>query len=437
MISHVFVAEQNETIRVSHFVRYLLINGTASVKNFERDNWTEVADYLKESTEKYRDVRVYLIAAENVHFAYELPFLESKEDIAAVVKLRLKKDLLFPVSQFLFSLSFEIIKKRTSVQVCGIKSSVIASLRKAFALADVDIHRIYMRDQLTMEAFKGLWLKEHAASFVIADGGFLLLSNDASRQQIFRFSPRTSSVSDGDLQSDDRLTGSLLRTLNRVGCSGKLFVEDALTGFFDSYKGAEVKPMSSLPAEDIPDYGFLREKPALISQKTPFCQIVSEDELGFHPTKAHGVALIVALWLIFSLFSLWSEDSLLSGKEANLMAASNQIEKAEQTRKKCEKQLAELDYVKDALGLFNSEIYSTLNLIQNVSQCRKGSVKIATLKPSESTVEIGCFAANEEDAFAFVAALSKISIAEKVTLKGINFTEARQVNFTVELIRNG
>jgi len=443
MISHIFVIEQTEKIKISHFVRYFLVNGSATVDYFDSDDMSKATAFLKNAKERYNDMRVYIIASDNLHFAYELPEMENDEDIIAAARLRLKKDLLFPVSQFLFSFSAEVTqKKRTNVQICGIQSSVIGHFRKAFAVAGLDIHRIYLRDQLILDTLsctgKGAESSDH--SFIIKDDGLLFLSNDKSKQQMLRFSARKKILGQGaseELTDSDisRLSKAMIRALNRVGASGDMAIDDGLLDSFGSLPDVALKPLSSFSYDKA--YDFLCQSPSKISSKVPFASVTSEENLGFKPTKAHGAGLLVVLWLLFTTYSLWSEEGQLTTVEEGLKAASARIEQAERTRKKCEKQLANLDYAKEAFALFDSETYNTFALLQTLSDCRKGTVKIRALNPSEGSVELHCVAANEKEAFKFVSSLKKASIIDKALLKGINFTKDRKVNFTVELIRNG
>jgi len=430
MLTHVIHVCLGATVKLFATKRLLVISRPAGSEDITVDQWNTLTKRLSDAATNHADVRVYLVAGNNLHFAYDLPRLETDDDRRAAVAMKLKKDLLFSARDFVFAYSTVVHERGSTVQVAGVRRTDLHHAMTASKKASLDVHRVFFRDQLIEAALAARSPNEGPTVFVLEDDGFLVVDERAGNQRLNRF-PVV------DQQDRDRRLTALVRHLETSIDEGTCLVDDALV---DELKGRGFdrgKPLSTLARpRDLLVNPFL-DAPGTTPASVPFSQVTSEEELGFRPTKAHVAGLLVAVYLFWCLIGCYLRQGKLETEAADIAAAAQQVETANRTIDSCNKRSQQLQGVEKAFALFDGEGFSTLRLIAELSGCRPDGTLLVSLQPSKSNVTIKARAQTKQDVFTFVQKLSASSFFEEATLREMTFQEGGSVFFVVELVRNG
>lgn len=391
------------------------------------DPWPVLTDLLREKARRGRDVRVHAVLPSALHFAYEMPVIDDAADLRSAVAMKLKKDLLVPVADFVFAVARRPPHDGVlECRVAGAPRSRLAKLQAAVQDAGLSVFRVYFRDQLVEAALDGLGDSDGVVTVLADAEGLLLHLGGASGQRMHRLP-----CAGGDAGAR---AGDVLRLLGRTMAERRrLRAEPGLVEALRSAGAPDTEPLDAPCSEAL---ALVDAHPERMDPASPYSPQADESALDFRPGRQHLAAAAVVLFLLGSLVDCWWRQSSLDEEELTLGSARDAVSRAELVIKKSTKGASELDGLERAVNLFDGEGYAPLRLLAEISAARPAATRLVSVLPQRELVSLQGRSPDRDEVFAFVKALGASELFENVTLKELA-ADRDGVSFRVELMRRG
>lgn len=403
----------------------------SSLEKRERlsEDWeTDLGDRLRGLAERTDDLRVYVVAGENLHFAYEMPELED-EEMRGALGLRLRKDLLFPLRDFFFAFRTRKTDGGAIAEVAGARRAGLAPVFRATNRAELAVQRVFMRDHFLEKALLGPGsVEEPARPRLLADDGLLLQRPDAPRQRLNRLPA---------LPGDD-MTRRLRQVRRLFDDDGEKVEEILASPELVAAAGEDGPPrLAPLPETLRRPWETAFARPDRFAASLPWHALQEEEPVGFRPERRHLAALAVVLFLAWQFWSVRSEERAIADARAAIASDADRVGRARKTVAMAEKQGKELDELDKAFGLMQNEGYQNLAMLELLSACRPEAMRFGRIRFDGGSVALGASTRTKQEAFDFVAALQKDPRIASVRIRSMNFDESGQVRLEVDATRSG
>jgi len=407
------------------------LSWAVSKDSLGRNDWAGLTAYIADLAKASRTLRVYLVVATPLHFEYDVPAMEDDDDLRAAVNLKLKRELIVPMRDFIGSMQWRPTTHGVRAYVAGVSRKVLAQALSAVEAAECTVQRVYSRDQLIGRALTDSVKNEEAPLTVVEDGGYLAVFPEEKSARFRRVAPAGAATTDAGRRLDE-----LTRLLARESGGATLAVDDCLCDGL-SERGVKCQQLSS--RVDGGAKALLRyiEHPEKLPRNAPFAALAEEHEFVFKPQRSHIALVLVSIYLLWTYVSLSAEQERLNQKEAALSESVAIFDKANQTMFRCQQATRQLKGLERAMGLFDSEGYTALRLVDAISRARPDEVRIETLKPRGEKVTVSARAPRKQSVFEFVDRLGGEKLFDEVNLRELDFGNGGEVVFVVELLRNG